>query len=39
MINKPKQIVSESTAMSFIPREYNWDYRHEHERRSLYFQK
>jgi len=25
--------ILESTAMSFTPRQDNWDYRHEHERR------
>jgi len=28
-----RHTVSESTAMFFIPRQYSWDYRHEHERR------
>jgi len=27
-----RHIVSESTAISFIPRQYSWDYRQEHER-------
>jgi len=33
MIKQAKHTVSESTAMSFIPCQYSWDYRHEHERR------
>jgi len=28
-----RHTVSESTTMPFIPRQYSWDYRHEHERR------
>jgi len=35
MFNSQRHTVSESTATSFIPRQYSWDwdYRHEHERR------
>jgi len=28
-----RHTVSKSTAMSFIPRQYSWDYRHKHGRR------
>jgi len=33
---KDTQTVSESTAMSFIPRQYSWDYSHEHESKKLF---
>jgi len=37
MINKSTQshTVSELTALSFIPRQYSWDYRHEQELMSI----